>query len=89
MAREPRRSNRKSEHRYEHPIPSRDEILTAMESVGRPMPLVKLAAQFEINTQPHQKSLENRLRAMLRDGQLLRNRAKEYCLTGHLDFLFG
>jgi ribonuclease R len=89
VAREPRRSKNKHERRYEHPIPSRDEILAAMESVGRPLPLVKLATQLELKTEPHRKSLENRLRAMLRDGQLIRNRAKEYCLTGHLDLLTG
>jgi ribonuclease R len=29
------------------------------------------------------------MRAMVRDGQLLRNRADEYCLTGHLDVVTG
>ena len=29
------------------------------------------------------------MRAMVRDGQLLRNRADEYCLTRHLDVVTG
>jgi ribonuclease R len=53
-----------------------------MEKAGRPLKLVSLAAQLR-------KSLENRLRAMTRDGQLLRNRAREYCLTQHLDLVTG
>ena len=89
MAREPRRANRKQERHYQHPIPSRDDISVAMEKVGRPLTLVALAAQFGIKSESHRKSLENRLRAMVRDGQLLRNRAREYCLTLHLDLVTG
>ena len=60
-----------------------------MEKAGQPLTLVALATQLRIKTEPHRKSLENRLRAMVRDGQLLRNRAREYCLTGHLDLVTG
>ena len=60
-----------------------------MEKAGRPLTLAALATQLRIKTEPHRKSLENRLRAMVRDGQLLRNRAREYCLTGHLDVVTG
>jgi len=60
-----------------------------MEAVGRPLLLVPLAQQFDIRTEPHRKALENRLRAMVRDGQLIRNRAKAYCLTRHLDLVTG
>ena len=78
-----------SEQRYEHPIPSREDITATMESAGRPLTLVSLAGQFGIKGEPHRKALEKRLRAMVRDGQLLRNRAKEYCLTHHLDLVTG
>jgi ribonuclease R len=60
-----------------------------MEKAGQPLTLAALATQLRIKTEPHRKSLENRLRAMVRDGQLLRNRAREYCLTGHLDLVTG
>ncbi len=89
MARELRRAKRKQGRRYQHPIPSRDDISATMEKAGRPLTLVSLATQLGIKTEPHRKSLENRLRAMVRDGQLLRNRAREYCLTGHLDLVTG
>ena len=89
MARGTRRANRKPERRYEHSIPSRDEITVVMEKAGAPLTLVDLAAQLRITTEPHRKALENRLRAMVRDGQLLRNRAREYCLTRHLDLVTG
>ncbi|NIW24559.1 MAG: ribonuclease R, partial [Gammaproteobacteria bacterium] len=87
MAKRPRKKAREST--YEHPIPSREEILKVMEALGRPLVLVSLAQQFGIRTQAHRRALENRLKAMVRDGQLLRNRAKAYCLTRHLDLVTG
>jgi ribonuclease R len=77
------------ERRYEHPIPSREEITAAMENAGRPLALPALAATVGIHAEPHRRALENRLKAMVRDGQLIRNRAREFCLTRHLDLATG
>ena len=77
------------EPRYEHKIPSREQILAAMEQAGQPLKLEALAPRFGIRTEQHRRALEARMRAMVRDGQLLRNRADEYCLTGHLDVVTG
>jgi ribonuclease R len=88
VPRDPRDADR-AERRYEHQIPSRDEIAAAMERTGHPLTLEALAPQFEINTEQHQRALEARLRAMVRDGQLIRNRASEYCLTRHIDLVTG
>jgi ribonuclease R len=74
---------------YQHQIPSREEILAAMEQAGAPLLLEALAPRFGIRTEQHRRALEARMRAMVRDGQLLRNRADEYCLTGHLDVVPG
>jgi ribonuclease R len=77
------------ERRYEHKIPSREQVLAAMEQAGQPLKLEALAPRFGIRTEQHRRALEARMRAMVRDGQLLRNRADEYCLTGHLDVVTG
>jgi ribonuclease R len=77
------------DRRYEHKIPSREQILAAMEQAGQPLKLEALAPRFGIRTEQHRRALEARMRAMVRDGQLLRNRADEYCLTGHLDVVTG
>ena len=74
---------------YEHSIPSRNDILALMERAGRPLTLKGLASQLSIRSDSHRRALENRLKAMVRDGQLIRNRAAEYCLTGHLDLVTG
>jgi ribonuclease R len=89
MPRGPKNANAGGERVYEHKIPSRDQILTAMEQAGKPLKLEALAPQFGIRTEQHRRALEARMRAMVRDGQLLRNRADEYCLTGHLDVVTG
>ncbi|HVY63579.1 MAG TPA: RNB domain-containing ribonuclease, partial [Gammaproteobacteria bacterium] len=89
MPRPPRHAPPPGERRYEHQIPSRDEILKAMEQAGAPLLLEALAPRFGIKTEQHRRALENRLRAMVRDGQLLRNRADEFCLTRHLDVIPG
>jgi ribonuclease R len=81
--------DRREDRRYEHPIPSRDEIVAAMEKAGRPLALTPLAASVGIHAEPHRRALENRLKAMVRDGQLIRNRAREFCLTRHLDLATG
>lgn len=89
MSRGPRNEKGAGERQYEHKIPSREQILAAMEQVGQPLRLEALAPKFGIRTEQHRRALENRLRAMVRDGQLLRNRAEEFCLTRHLDVVTG
>ncbi len=89
MARQNKGGDRPEERRYEHQIPSRDEISKAMELAGRPLTLEALAPRFEIHTDQHRRALEQRMKAMVRDGQLLRNRAREFCLTRHLDLVTG
>ena len=60
-----------------------------MEAVGRPLPLASLTGQFALKGAQHRAALKSRLKAMVRDGQLIRNRAKEYCLIHHLDLVTG
>ena len=89
MARNRSQQPQDGERRYRHQIPSRDEISAMMEQVGEPVALEALAPRFDIRTEQHRRALEQRLKAMVRDGQLLRNRAREYCLTRHLDLVTG
>ncbi len=90
MTRPPRdRDSAQQERRYEHQIPSRDEISKMMEQAGRPLTLEAIAPRFEIGTEQHRRALETRMRAMVRDGQLLLNRKREYCLVRHLDLVTG
>ena len=87
--REPRRAAHDSEPRYKHSIPSRDEILAAMDRAEGPLALDSLGRKFDIHGDQHLHALEQRLKAMVRDGQLLRNRAHEFCLVRALDLVTG
>jgi hypothetical protein len=42
-----------SEPRYQHKIPSREEILAAMEQARQPLTLEALAPRFGIRTEQH------------------------------------
>jgi len=74
MTRPPRdRDDAKQERRYEHQIPSRDEISRMMEQAGRPLTLEAIAPRFEIDTEQHRRALERpgQLRAARRRGHSL------------------
>ncbi len=60
-----------------------------MERAGRPVTLVSLAGQLRLKGSRKEGALRRRLKAMVRDGQLIRNRAREYCLAHHLDLVIG
>ena len=75
--------------KYEHQIPGRQEILAALEQAPGPLALEPLGAQFQIRGQQHLRALENRLKAMVRDGQLHRNRAGQFGLTRSLELIPG
>ena len=74
---------------YRHPIPSRVEIIEALEKAPGPQPFDSLLSRLKVSGEKPRKVIENRLKAMVRDGQLIRNRAREYCLTGPLDLVSG
>ena len=60
-----------------------------MERAGRPLTLVSLAGHLRLKGSRNEGALRRRLKAMVRDGQLIRNRAREYCLAHHLDLVVG
>jgi ribonuclease R len=74
---------------YEHQIPSRQDILDALDEAVGPLGLDPLGSRFGIKDHKHLRALENRLKAMVRDGQLHRNRAGQYGLTQALELVAG
>ena len=64
MPRDPKNTGG-DERRYEHKIPSRDELLAAMEQAGQPLTLEALAPRLGIRTEQHRRALEARMRAYL------------------------
>jgi len=89
----PRKSKKKSPRQkakpYKHPIPGRNEILDFLEKSGKPKKLKEILAEFGLQGQRMRSLLENRLYDMVRAGQIIENRRREFCLTAKLDLIAG
>ena len=83
------RQGHADEARYRVSIPSRDEVLAALETAGRPLDPKALFEALGIDDAEVRNALGNRLRAMIRDGQIIANRRGHYCLVGHIGLVTG
>jgi ribonuclease R len=75
--------------KYEQPIASREHILQLLEHTGLPLRRTEIADAFSITEDEQLEALRRRLRAMERDGQLLFNRAQQYCVVNNKDLIVG
>lgn len=75
--------------RYEQPIASREVILQVLAQADGPMPGEALAERLGLAAPDRFDALVKRLTAMVRDGQLLRNRVGEFLPAQQLDLLPG
>ena len=81
-------AERESE-KYENPIPSREYILEVLSKKGHPLTLQHFLAIFLIDSDQDEEALRRRLRAMERDGQLIRNRKGAYGSVKKMDLIRG
>ncbi len=79
----------KSSTPYQFSIPERKEILKYLKKEGRPCSLKHIARDLKMKNQAQRGALSNRLRAMVRDGQLIRNRRDGYGLIEKMDLIAG
>ncbi|PJE79156.1 Ribonuclease R [invertebrate metagenome] len=75
--------------RYENPVPSRELIMQFLEERGAPASHRVLCREMEVTEDSQQEALLFRLRAMVRDGQLLQNRKGAFTLLDKLDLICG
>ena len=75
--------------KYQNPIPSREFILETLTEHGAPMDLQSVADTLGLNDEERLEALRRRLRAMERDGQLVCNRKRQYCLVNKRDLIVG
>lgn len=75
--------------KYEHPIASRELILDMVQQHEGPATFTKLCKLLNMSRERDQESLDRRLRAMERDGQLVRNRQGAFLPIGHADLIRG
>ncbi len=89
----PQKTHKKSPRRknkaYKHPIPSRNELLDFLEKAGKPLKIKDIILGFNLKGERMRALTEERLATMVRAGQIIENRRREYCLTAKLDLITG
>ncbi len=75
--------------KYEDPIPSREYIMQVLSDHGRPMIKSALFKALDLRKKAQQKALVFRLRAMMRDGQIMLDRKDRICLTNKTTLIKG
>jgi ribonuclease R len=83
------RSNDAPQGEYRIPIPSREEVLSALGAHAAPMPARQLFETLGLPSRKQQDAMRRRLKAMIRDGQIITNRRGDYCLVARLDVVTG
>ncbi|MGO1540385.1 MAG: ribonuclease R [Luteimonas sp.] len=75
--------------RYENPIPSREAILATLSDADGPQKSEEIASMLGLTEPDRFDALEKRLGAMVRDGQLLRNRRGGHVPAGEVELIAG
>jgi len=83
------RKTSKSKQPYKHPIPSRNELLDFLADAGKPLKAHTILEAFDLKGQRMLTQLIERLDSMVRAGQLIENRRREFCLTEKLHLVTG
>ena len=73
---------------YEKPLPSRELILKVMADQGVPLSISKLNQLHEI-ADDESEAFSKRIRAMERQGQIMRNRKDDFCISEKLNLIPG
>ena len=79
---------RESEN-YADPIPSREYIMEVLNEYGKPMSRNKLFDKLNLDEESRKESLGFRLKAMLRDGQIMQDRKGRFCLLQKITLCRG
>lgn len=75
--------------KYSNPIPSREFILQFLQERGNPALFADIATSLNIVDEEQLEALRRRLKAMERDGQLIRNRRDGYGLLEKMGLVRG
>ncbi|QKS30975.1 MAG: Ribonuclease R [Accumulibacter sp.] len=78
----------REQKRYEQPLPSREYVLQVLAEQGRPVAFEVLRSLLDIHEE-ESGAFQRRLRAMEREGQLLRNRKECYLLPQRASLIAG
>ncbi len=75
--------------KYDHPIPSREFILEHLAERGSPATRKQLIMELNLETDHEREAFRRRISAMVRDGQLHKNRKGTYGPIGKMELISG
>jgi ribonuclease R len=75
--------------KYENPIASREFILSRMGEIGEPLSFKRLVKELSHEEDSKSDALQARLRAMVRDGQLVADRRNIYAIASRMELVTG
>ncbi len=79
----------REKEKYENPVPSREFILAHIEKIQKPINFIDLCDALNVSEELRDIAFKRRLRAMERDGQLLFNKSKCYCIPDKVGLVKG
>tara|TARA_B100000678_G_scaffold290115_1_gene302240 strand:+ start:4486 stop:6663 length:2178 start_codon:yes stop_codon:yes gene_type:complete len=74
----------REKQKYDLPVPSRELIAEVLNQHGKPISRQQLLSLLEVEDEASQEALGFRLKAMLRDGQIMQDRRNRFCLLGRI-----
>lgn len=80
--------DRNADH-FDVEIPSREQILALLKKGGRPLSSKQIADELDVPAGEGRTALRRRLKAMLRDGQVIKDRRSGYGLVKNMDLVPG
>jgi ribonuclease R len=81
--------NRNTGREINATAPERSEIIEMLEKRGRPLQRKDIVAALKVKSDDSREILRRRLRAMVRDGQLIQNRRNAFGLPARMDLVKG
>ena len=81
--------NKSSRSRIRAQAPDRQSILALLEDHGKPLRRRDLIERLDVKSTDSREILRRRLKAMIRDGQLIKNRRNAYGLPAKMDLVAG
>lgn len=82
-------ANRNTDGRINAEAPSRQDVIDLLKDRGRPLKRNEIFERLNVVSQDSREIMRRRLKAMLRDGQVVKNRRNAYGLPEKMDLLRG
>lgn len=66
--------------KYQHPVPSREILVKLITEIGGPINFINLVKELDLRKPMEHEGLRRRLKAMIRDGQIMSDRKNRYSI---------